>query len=85
LNELKSPAGCLVVAKELADVTGALPGPYAIEAFLDRGIGLAHPDLKTPVAISDAVTACLPEWRTEALLAHGLDDVLDLCPAHVAI
>jgi hypothetical protein len=85
LSDLKSPSGCLVVAKELADLTGALPGPYAAEAFLDNALRLAHPDLKAPVSVADAVAACPPEWRAALAASDGLEEVLDLCPAHTAV
>lgn len=85
LGELKSPSGCLVAAKELADVTGLLPGPYAAASFLHNALRAAHPDLKASVAVADAVAACEPDWRKTFAAADGLDAVLDLCPVHVAV
>jgi hypothetical protein len=84
-SSLKSPSGCLVAGKELADLARSLPGPYAAEAFLDSVLGQAHPQLKSAVSLADAISACPAEWRRALVMAEGLEDVLDLCPAHFAV
>lgn len=84
-SDLKAPAACLVAPKELSDLVRALPGPYAAEAFLDNVIRKAHPGLKTPVSIADALASCPEECRTRLLAAESLDVVLDLCPIHLGV
>jgi hypothetical protein len=82
--ELKSPAGCLVGAKEIADLTRVPPGPIGVEAYLRKMLKLAHPDLTGEVALSDAVQACPSEWEKQFAAMQGLESVADLCPIHLA-
>jgi hypothetical protein len=84
-GELKIPAGCLIGAKEIADLTRVLPGPLGVEAYLHKMLGLAHRELDNTVSLSDAVFACPPEWQKEFAGLQGLEAVADLCPVHLAV
>lgn len=84
-RDLKSPSACIIGAKELADLTRVLPGPYGAEAFLHKMIGLAHPSLGESVSLSDATLACPEEWQNQFIAVQRLDSVIDLCPVHLAV
>jgi hypothetical protein len=84
-EKLKSPSACFIAGKELADLTRELPGPYAAEAFLDKAINLAHPDISSEIVLSDAVAACPTPWQTQLVGDSNLDAILDLCPIHLAV
>jgi hypothetical protein len=83
-GELKVPAGCLIGAKEIADLTRVLPGSFGVEAYLYKMLRLAHPKLDTSVTLSDTVFACPQEWLKQLVTLQGLDGVADLCPVHLA-
>ncbi len=62
IRALSSRAACVIVAKELADLTAILPGPSAAEAFLDQVLHCAegaHPE----VTIAEVVDAAPRSWR----------------------
>lgn len=82
--EMKAPSGCLVGAKEVADLTRVLPGPFGVEAYLHKMLALAHPDLDGTVSLSDAVMASPLEWLGRFGAHKGADSVVDLCPVHLA-
>jgi hypothetical protein len=83
-SELKAPSGCLIGAKEIADLTRVLPGPFGTEAYLHKMLSLAHPELTSTVLLSDAVLGCSVEWQKQFAALAGLDYAADLCPAHLA-
>lgn len=83
-SELKVPSGCIIGAKELADLTRMLPGPFGVEAYLHKMLGLAHPDLEGTVTLSDAIAACPLAWQGQFIAHAGIDAVADLCPVHLA-
>jgi hypothetical protein len=83
LIELKASAP-LIAAKEMADLTRTLPGPYAARAFLDKAVRGAQ--LKVPtVSLAEAVGACPAEWRQGAAGRPDIDPVEDLCPTCFAL
>jgi hypothetical protein len=85
-RELKMPGACLVVAKELSDLTRTLPGPYSARAFLDKAIATVAPDgSKSSVTLAAAVASCPPEWRKIAAACPDLDRMEDLCPSCFAL
>ena len=83
-RELKPPSACIIGAKELADLTRVLPGPYGTEAFMHKMLSLAHLDLEASVSLSDATLACPEEWQNQFIAVQRLDLVIDLCPVHLA-
>lgn len=84
-GELRVPGACLVLAKELADLTATIPGPYAARAFLDNAIRDAHPTVKGKVALGDAIAACGEDWRDKVGKRADVASVEDLCPTLFAI
>lgn len=79
------PAVCLIAAKELADLTEFLPGPYASRGHLDGVLRLAENPLPNSTAIRNAVSDVTPEWRETILDDAHLKEVNDLCPVHYAL
>lgn len=84
-SELKNPSGCIIGAKEIADLTRILPGPFGVEAYLHKMLSLAHTKLDGTVTLSDAVVACPLEWQRQFVALAGLGSVVDLCPVHLAV
>ncbi len=84
-SKLDPPGACLIGAKELADMTTSLAGPFAAEAFLDKVLRLAHPVLDAEVSIAEAVTACPLEWQRNLIEADGANSLASLCPIHLAV
>jgi hypothetical protein len=78
-DELKATALALVAAKEMADLTRSLPGPYATRGFLFKALSAAKQH-KGKVTLSDAVSAVPPTWREQVSQKTATDTDLDLCP-----
>src|SRR5205085_2233156 len=79
---LKSAAS-IVLGKELADLAGTLPGPYAARAFLDKAVREAG--FSNEVTLSDSVNSCLQDWRSSVAQVPELKMVDDLCPVRFAL
>lgn len=75
---------CLVAPKELADLTGMLPGPVAVPAVLDKMLATAKAESRAQVAIKDAINASPRKWR-EMLVAEANPFVGDLAPLHIGM
>jgi hypothetical protein len=84
-GNLKKPSACIIGAKEFADLTGMLPGPYGVEAYLHKMLTLADLDPNNAVSLSDAAFACPGEWQKQFVMLQLLETVIDLCPVHLAI
>jgi hypothetical protein len=84
-SELKPPSACLVGAKELADLSASLCGPFAAKAFLDKMLRLAHPTIKAEVSIAESVDACPLEWQRRLVATDRVGFLADLCPVHLAV
>ncbi len=84
-SDMKHPASCLIVGKELADLARLLPGPFAAEAFLSAVLAAAQIDSATAVSLAEAVTTTPAEWRPTLSNALGIELVSDLCPVHLAL
>jgi len=70
----------LIAGKELADLTGVLPGPAAAAALLDKIIKTAQVKPPTYVAIKDAIAEIPADWRREFAREHSLAGLKNLCP-----
>lgn len=69
IRALGSRAACVVVAKELADLTAILPGPSAAEAILDRV--LHYDECALPeVTIVEVVEGASRDWRESWIGAY---------------
>ncbi len=84
-SDLKPPSACLVSAKDLADLTRQLPGPFAADAFLGSVLKAAQPALNGKVSIADGVGACSPEYLVRFLAGIEIAALGDLCPMHYAV
>jgi len=84
-HQLPQLSAILVSAKELSDLTRAMPGPFSARAFLGTVIRTAHPDLSGKDSVADAVAACPLPWQEQFVAIAGLGRVDDLCPIHAAV
>jgi hypothetical protein len=84
-SKLAEPSAILISAKELSDLTLAMPGPLSARAFLDVVIKSAHPDLQGGQSLLDTVSACTLDWQRSLITISGLGDVDELCPIHCAV
>lgn len=82
-NKIKSPADCLVAARELARMTVLLPGPRSASAFLGRVI--ANGRRSTSASIPEAVNATPREWRKSWLSSTAPTHVGNLAPVLTAV
>jgi hypothetical protein len=64
-SERKVPEACLLMGKELADITLIIPGPIAVPAILERLLADSFPELPHTVAVDSAIDAAGPEWRAK--------------------
>jgi len=85
MADLELPAVCLVVGKELADLTVIIPGPFSGVAFLDRMLHRAEHELRESSTIKEAVNASPRDWRDSWMSKNPIVGVEDLCPIHLAI
>ncbi len=81
-SELTSPSACIIGAKDLADLTRRIPGPFAAESFLACVIALAHPKLNGNVSIADAISACPTDYIGRLLAGVDVTSLGDICPVH---
>lgn len=83
LGELTLAERILPAARELADQTQILPGPYAAPALLHQFLGLPAP--KEVLTLAAALSAQTPEWARALLppsFPPGLCPVLELMRRH---
>lgn len=85
LSEIDPTGVAAVLGKELADLICVLPGPFAVQAILDRCLNDC--DVKTkPLSLSQLVNKIPSNWKEswKDTLA-GNDDLLTLCPVACAV
>jgi len=81
-SEVSPEQRSLVLARELANFTFALPGPLAIDALLSRA-GIAE---DTPITIAAAVQSLPLQWLTTAIPEDRIARVSPVTtPIHEAI
>ncbi len=85
MADLKVATVCLVAGKELADLTVLVPGPVAVDAFLDKMIRTSIKVLPESIALKDAVNASPIEWRKKWINTKDFGIVEDMCPVHYAV
>jgi len=66
-SEEKVPGACLLMGKELADITLIVPGPIAVPAVLDRLLADSFPELPEAIAVDSAVDGTGSEWRAKVV------------------
>jgi hypothetical protein len=90
-SDLPSVALCCIAAKELADITRAIPGPHSLRAFLAKVVREGHPMQPkkggTPdrFSLSSSVEGCDAEWRRKTASRTDFSTIDDFCPAFVAL
>ncbi len=84
-HDLTIPEACFWGAKDLADLTRFLPGPFAAPALLHKMLRLVRNKVPAEVGISDAVNACNMEWKQKWVAALGANQVPDLFPMLFAV
>lgn len=82
--DLSPAARCLVVGKELADLTRVIPGPRAALAFLDRALRSGGAAVPGELALAEAVANLRPDWRQRAAATIPLQ-LIDVCPIHYTL
>jgi hypothetical protein len=83
-SRMSCPALCLIIGKELADLTRLSPGPATLPAFMSKVLTQAQITVLDNITIPEAVNAVPDAW----LKRIGDDttrDILDICPVHLAI
>ena len=85
LSAIPIEAGCLLVAKELADLTTLIPGPASHKAILDRMLRNTKQKASVKVRVEDAINAV--ERPLRQAWTHGIDDdrIDDLVPLHFGL
>ncbi len=78
------PGLCLLVGKELADLTILEPGARPAPAFLDRMLRTGRAEIPPAVTIADAVESSSRDWRRAWMNSSDPTTIGDLCPAHFA-
>jgi hypothetical protein len=84
IRKVDFPGVCLVIGKELADLTILLPGPRPASAFLDKMLRTAKIDPPESIKLIDAVNSSSREWKTKWIGEKDFHIVDDLCPVHLA-
>lgn len=77
-------AACLIVGKELADLTILIPGPRPIPALIDKMLKTAKPNNPSAITLKDAINKFPAEWRSKLINPSEIASVVDLCPLHFA-
>lgn len=96
-KELSTTEACLIVGKELAELTKFQPGHNSAKGFLQRILKLtklqdtdstrkeATGTVKGTVAIKEAVDSIPGDWNLEWLTVNKVQEILDFCPLHFAL
>jgi hypothetical protein len=78
------PGLCLLVGKELADLTTLEPGARPAPAFMNRMLRTGRVNLPESITLAEAVNSSAREWRRAWMNSNDPDTVWDICPAHFA-
>lgn len=84
VGRIDLPGLCLLVGKELADLTILQPGARPAPAFIDRMLRTGRRELPATVTLSEAVESSAREWRRAWMNSSDPTTVGDICPAHFA-
>jgi hypothetical protein len=81
---MKVPEACLLMGKELADVTAIIPGPIAVPAVLDRLLADSFSEPLDTITLDSAVEAVDSEWRAK-VVAEAHQHASGLAILHTAL
>jgi hypothetical protein len=84
-SKLTVPQACFRGAKDLADLTQQIPGPFAAPAFLHRMIGLVGKTSQSTVTLTNALADTGLEWKQAWADILKLDALYDICPCLFAL
>ena len=84
LASLDPGCACIVVGKELADLTEFMPEPFSARAVLHAILEKASIDLSKKLAIASAVESLPSDWRETWTTPFRDSHLLDLCPMKYA-
>jgi hypothetical protein len=84
MADIDPKAVCLVVGKELADLTQMLPGPLATKAFLAKMMESGRDGFPSKVKLKDCINKTSRDWRELWINSRDLNVVAELCPVHLA-
>lgn len=81
-TELGISTACLVIPKELADITQVLPGPSTAAGFIDSALSKFTEEERSGISIQKIVNEAPREWRKDIVANVNADPLL---PLHFAI
>jgi hypothetical protein len=84
-SNLTIPEACFWGARDLADLTHFLPGPFAAPSFLHRMLRLVKAKVPAEVKLSESVNACSLEWKQKWVASLSVQDLPDFCPMLFAV
>ncbi len=84
ISRLDTAFASLVAGREIANLVEVLPGPLAIEAFIQSAVVVSQTAKPDNVNLASAVNAAPLEWKKEIATARA-SDIAYLCPIHAAI
>lgn len=84
VGDIDLPGLCLIVGKELADLTMLQPGARPAPAFVDRMLRTGRVDVPASSTIAAAVNSSSREWRRAWMNASDTTILGDICPVHFA-
>ena len=85
LSEMPVESVCLIVAKELADLTRIIPGPFAARAFLDKALRTGRKKIGPSITIANAVNGTPKEWRDKYFNAQLSNELASILPINHAV
>jgi GTPase-associated system-like protein len=85
MQALPLPVACLVAGKELADLTGALPGPLGAIGALDRMLRAVEPQVRSATTIREAVGAAPRPWSAAWVASAHAQPLEAVCPVILAV
>jgi hypothetical protein len=85
-KDLKLPGACLIIAKELADLTLFLPTAHAAEAFLHKALFLVSAgEVLEKTNIANTINSVRGDWKNQIIQESDFQSLKDLCPLHFAL
>lgn len=79
-NQLKIPEACIVSGKELADLVGVLPGPYAAKAVLHKALSVFPEDNVKDITLSTAINQLDKVWRQQVANIYTAEKTKEITP-----
>jgi hypothetical protein len=84
MSDLDIGFASLVAGREIANLVEVLPGPLAIEAFIQKTVLGSQTGKPDDVKLAAAVNAASPQWKKE-LANTDVSSIAYLCPVYAAI